>query len=177
MEEYALHGLRFAVQPTIALLLDKGDLESTATGGALLEAGYDLTRFVPLLNEVWLKAEVGMLFGSESFIPIGLGIEGASYVGDRLSLIAGLGAALTFASATTELGTRDITMSGSAFGAAANAGINYAIRPDWHARLMVEARTGFGKTELKNDEELPGVTIDAGSLLMTMATLSISYTY
>lgn len=180
MEELAMHGLRFGVRPAAALVLAKGDLESSFAAGALLEGGYDLTRFVGLLDESWIKADVGLLFGDETFLPISVSFETASYVADRLAIFGDLGFALTVVSKSLETGTfasSNVTVTGSSFGGRVAVGLNYSIRPEWNARLIVEARSGFGSTTLKNEDKLPGFEVDGGQLLLPMLSLGTSYTY
>jgi hypothetical protein len=180
MEELAMHGLRFGLRPAMALVLAKGQLESTFAAGALFEGGYDLTRFIPLLDETWVKADVGLLVGTETFLPLSVSFESVSYVADRLAVFGGLGLALTMVSKSLDSGTfasSNVSVSGSSVGGRVAAGLNYSIRPEWNARLIVEARSGFGSTTLKNEKKLPGFELDGGQLLMPMISLSTSYTY
>jgi hypothetical protein len=182
MEELALHGLRFTLRPAAAVPLDKGKLKSSFAAGGIVDFGYDLTRFIPLLDELWVDAEAGLLVGSdELFLPFGVHIETASYIADRLSLVGSIGAAFTIVSKSIPVGgnssATDIALSGTAVGMNVSAGVNYSIRPEWNLRFMLEGRSGFASTTLKNERKAPGLTVDAGHVLMPMASLSVSYTY
>lgn len=190
MEEYALHGLRFALRPTFGMLLAVGDLDSGVAFGGEFQASYDLTRFIPLWDEFWFDVHAGILVGSDSYIPLGLGVESAKYLGDRWSVVAGAGFALTGVGHTVSVGaayvnasgtpttvSEDTAVSGISMGMYLRGGLNYALRPNWHVRGILEVRSGFGSATLENKTELPGYELDGGPLLSTLLSASLSYTY
>ena len=87
MEEFAMHGLRFALQPSAAIVLAKGDLESTFVGGSLFEAGYDLTRWIPFLDEILVRGPRRSVAGLGDLHPVRPGLRRRELL--RQQLVAG----------------------------------------------------------------------------------------
>ncbi|MEX1368838.1 MAG: hypothetical protein AB1Z98_37265 [Nannocystaceae bacterium] len=182
MTEYAMHGARLGAEPTLGFMLVKGDLEGTIVGGATLRLGYDLSRFVPFLDEAWSVGGFGYLRGGnrETFLTYDVGFEVDKYAWKRLAFFASLGlggtSALKKVPNAALGGDEDILLQGGVFAMYLRTGPEVIIRPDWHLRFALELRTGFNRAILDN-EEAPEQTINGGPLLGLSTALSVAHTF
>jgi hypothetical protein len=179
MSEYALMGVRFGVRPGVLVLAAKGDLQTTLGYGGELSAGYDLTRHLPLLDEIWARVNLGYFKGvqNEGFLDVDLGLEAMSIVGGGVASLFGVGFSGLVAGSTFRepVSATEVSLSGGNLGAFARAGIEYSFGPDWSAELAAEARAGFSSATLKSEKSL--MRVDGGRLVGGLALLSVGHTF
>jgi hypothetical protein len=179
MSEYALMGVQVGLRPGVLYLLAGGDLETSLAYGGAVNVGYDVSRIIPLFDEVWLRGNVGYFVGAEdeSFLNVDVAPEAMSYLGGGLAygLSAGLSALVPNVRVSTGSSETEQTWSGSSIGVLARASLEYAFGPDWSASLAVEGRTGLSSTSLENDAST--LKIDAGSLMAGLAFLNVGHTF
>lgn len=183
MTEYAMHGARLGLEPKVGFVFVKGDLQSTVVGGAVLRLGYDLSRFIPVFDEVWSVGGIGYLRGAnrETYVTYDVGIELDQYVLKRWAVFAGLGAGGTSVfkkvANATEGATGDVLLGGGVFAMYVRGGPEVVIRPDWHLRFLLEFRSGLHRATLDNEEDAPGQMLNGGPLLGLSAGISAAHTF
>jgi hypothetical protein len=84
---------------------------------------------------------------------------------------------MSSASKSIETVGDSVSLSDAVINGHARIGFDLALRPDWNLRLIGEGRFGFGSAELDNEDDLPGVTLDGGSLNHGLAGLFASHTF
>jgi hypothetical protein len=183
MTEYAMHGARLGLEPKIGFVFVKGELESTVVGGGVLRLGYDLSRFIPVFDEVWSVGGIGYLRGAnrETYVTYDVGIELDQYVLRRWAIFAGLGMGGTSVfkkvRRTAEGATGDVLLGGGVFATYLRGGPEVTLRPDWHLRFLLEFRSGLHRATLENEEDAPGQTLNGGPLLGVSAGISAAHTF
>ena len=182
LEAHPQIGVPLAVRPQASYYVIKGDLETDMAFGGAVVGGYNASKFVPVGDEVWGRASVGASVGSASevFVNIDAGPEIVHYIGSSLAAFAGSGMGFVIVSKSVEADSSSGTETSESYsGAAATAylggGLEYAINPDWGARLSLEYRQGLGKLELEN--EAGTEKIDAGALSAVQAGVAAGYTF
>lgn len=177
MKEHPQVGILLGARPQMSVYALKGKLDTTLAFGGAVEGGYNASKFVPVGDEVWGRAAFGVLVGSknETFINFELGPEVVKYLAGGFAAYGGLGFSVAYATKSVDVLGNSDSYSGYTFGALLSAGIDYAVAPDWNARLGVAYRQGFNNADLKSDS-LPG-TIDGGTLSYAQAGLAVLYTY
>lgn len=178
VEEHAQIGVPLGLRPQINYYLMKGDLKTTLAYGAAIEGGYNASKFVPVADEVWGRACLSFAQGSgkELFGTLELTPEVVHYLGRGLAAYGGAGMALVFAQKTidTSAGSSD-KVRGFTYAALVNLGLDYALNPDWNARLSVGYRQGVSSTKLQNEAKT--LSFNAGTLSAAQAGLSAGYTF
>ena len=178
MVEHAQIGVPLGFRPQASYYLLKGDLKTKLAYGAAIEGGYNASKFVPVADEVWGRAVVSFSAGTEKemFGTLELSPEVVHYLGGGFAAYGGAGFAIVYAqkSVDTLLGKTE-TLKGVTYGALLNLGIDYALNPDWNARLAVGYRQGVNATKLQNEGKTR--EINAGSLSAAHAGVSAGYTF
>ena len=182
MTEYAMHGARLGLEPTIWFPFLRGELRSRVAGGGVLRLGYDLSRLIPVFDEIWSVGGIGVLrgVGRETFMTYDVGIEINQYLFKRLSVFGsfGTGGTTAFKKVPNPVPDgEDVLLSGGVFALYLRGGPEVVVRPDWHLRFLVEARSGLHRATLENEEDAPGETRDGGHLLGLSAGLSVAHTF
>lgn len=173
MEEHAQIGVPLGLRPLVKYFVFKGDLDTTLAYGGAIEGGYNASRYVSVADEVWGRANVSFAVGSENetFLNAEIGPEVVRYLGGGLAAFGGSGIDLAYA--MKKVGSENL--SAINYGVLVNLGLDYAIRPDWDARLSVAYRQGLGASTLRNDSET--LSVDGGSLSAAQAGVSAGYTF
>ncbi|MBX3229400.1 MAG: porin family protein [Labilithrix sp.] len=177
MKEHPQIGVVLGARPQVSMYALKGNLDTTIAFGGAVEGGYNASKFVPVGDEVWGRANIGFLVGSkkEQFFNIEIGPEVVKYLAGGFAAYGGLGASIALASKSVDTPGGSQSFSGASYGALLNVGIDYAITPDWNARLGAGYRQGFNNADLTSDAA-PG-KIDGGTLSYAHAGLGVNYTF
>ena len=178
MEEHPQIGVPLGVRPQISYYLLKGDLKTKLAYGGAIEGGYNASKFVPVADEVWGRAVISFAAGTEKemFATIELSPEVVHYLGGGFAAYGGAGFAFVLAQKSVDdVMGKSQSLKGVTYGALLNLGIDYAVNPDWNARLSVGYRQGLNATKLENDAKT--LSINAGTLSAAHAGLSAGYTF
>ncbi len=178
VEEHAQVGVPLGVRPLVKYYTFRGQLKSTLAYGAAIEGGYNASRYVSVGNEVWGRACASFANGSDNelFFDLELGPEVVHYLGAGFAAYGGLGVDVAYAMkrlATTT--AQKETLSGFNIGGLLTLGLDYAITPDWNARLSAAYRQGGGATKLENDSKTS--SINASSLSDVQGGVAAGYTF
>ena len=173
VEEHPQIGVLLSVRPGLSIFTSTGTMQSSLGYGAMLEGGYDASRFVDFADEVWSRIRVAYLrgAGSESFLAIELTPDAVFYVTGALAVYVTSG--LSYARAMS--GDGSVSISGGNFGFVAGGGFDLAINADWSSRLGATYRQGLGRVLLSGSSGL--AYADAGMLSGLMVSAALGYTF
>jgi opacity protein-like surface antigen len=180
VEEHAQVGVPLGVRPQVNYYLMKGDLKTKLAYGGAIEGGYNASKFVPVADEVWGRACLSFVMGTdkEFFGALELSPEVVHYLGSGFAAYGGAGFALVLAQKSVDTAganSKTESLRGISYAALLNLGLDFAVSPDWNTRLSVGYRQGLSKTKLQNDAKT--VSIDGGMLSAAQAGLSAGYTF
>lgn len=177
MEEYAMLGAHLGASPAALLLLGRGELEGLFAPGGEIDLAYDLSKWIPLSDEFWMRGNVGYFVGSanEAFLIGDLGFESVRISGGGSSWVFGAG--LSAISANKQVVTAsdaNVSLSGGGTGAFVRAAWEHSFSADWAARLGAEARSNFSSSKLQDDSTT--MRVDAGTLTGVKVYASFGHT-
>lgn len=165
MEEYAMLGAHLGASPAALLLVSKGALEGLIAPGAEIDLAYDLSKWIPLSDEFWMRGNLGYYVGSanESFLMGDLGFESVRISGGGSSWVFGAGlSAISASKQVVTASDSNVSLNGGGTGAFVRAAWEHSFSADWAARLGAEARSNFSSSKLHDDSTT--MRVDAGTL-------------